>query len=95
MTDILTQRLVLSDNVMSSPVGDETVILHLDTGSYLGLDSVGTRVWTLLNRGLTPAAICVELINEYDVERVNLEADVRRLLEELKANKVLRECGHD
>ena len=89
MTDILQRRLVLSGDAVESPVGDETVILHLKNSTYYGLDAVGTRIWSLLKEGLAPDAICERLASEYDVAQEVIEADARRFLEELEAQNMI------
>ena len=38
-------RFTIRDGVMFNRVADETVLLDLDKGTYLGLDPVGTRFW--------------------------------------------------
>ena len=89
MTDILTQPLAPSPDAVESRVGDETVILHLKSGTYFGLDATGTRIWALVKEGVAPAAICDRLTEEFDVTAEAAEADVRRFLGELKANDIL------
>ncbi|MES2937371.1 MAG: PqqD family protein [Pseudomonadota bacterium] len=76
-------------DVMARQVGDETVILHLGSGNYYGLDPVGARAWQLLGEGRTPAEVCEQLLGEYDVARVQLEADLQTLLQDLLANGLL------
>jgi hypothetical protein len=75
--------VAIPPEVMARQVGDETVILHLGSGNYFGLDPVGARVWQLLTEGKKPAEICDGMLSEYDVERADLERDVARLLQEL------------
>ena len=87
--DILEQRLEPSRDAVESRVGDETVLLHLKSGTYFGLDEMGTRIWELLKQGMTPAAICARLEDEFEVERSVLEADTRRFLGDLKANDIV------
>ncbi len=93
MSDIFEKRLSPSGDAIASPVGDETVILQLKNGTYFGLDAVGTRIWEMLKDGAAPAAICAQLGKEYDVAPDVLEADVRRLLEELRANEIVEDAG--
>ena len=40
--------VVVSDEQVSTSLGDETVILGMDDGVYYGLDAVGARVWALV-----------------------------------------------
>jgi hypothetical protein len=68
---------------MARTVGDETVILDLASGTYFGLDPVGARIWQLMGERKTRAEIFTTMLEEYEVEREQLEADVLRLATEL------------
>jgi hypothetical protein len=81
--------LTLSPDAMAREVGGETVILHLGSGTYFGLDEVGTRIWQLLAEGLTPAAVCDRLVEEYEVERAVLERDLEALIGELVEHELV------
>ena len=74
------QVFTVPDDVLFQEVSGETVLLDLDSEQYFGLDEVGTRIWALLNEGQGVAAIVETLLTEYEVEREQLEADVRELL---------------
>ena len=70
--------------VMAREVGDETVILHLASGTYFGLDPVGTRMWALIREGLSAREVCRTMLSKYDVEAGQLEADLLSLLRDLR-----------
>lgn len=89
MTDILTRQLLPSDQAVESRVGEETVILHLESGAYYGLDHMGTRVWELLKEGVAPIEIGRILVRDHDAPPEIVEADVRRLLSELHAHGII------
>lgn len=89
--DILTLTLRPSDAAIESSVGDETVLLNLDNGTYYGLDPVGTRIWTLLKEGRTPAEICTLLVAQYEVEPEVIENDTRRFLGDLREHGIVIE----
>ncbi len=79
----LSEKVTIPTQVMARTVGDETVILDLASGTYFGLDPVGARIWGLMGEGQTLAEICATMLEEYEVERAQLEADVLRLAAEL------------
>ena len=81
----LSDTVSIPTQVMARTVGDETVILDLASGTYFGLDPVGTRVWQLMGEGQTLAAVCETLLDEYEVTREALEGDILRLTDELRA----------
>lgn len=87
--DILDSTLTPSDQAIESSVGDETVLLNLENGTYYGLDPVGTRIWALLKEGNTPAAIGPLLVAEYEVEPEVIENDLRRFLTDLKTHGIV------
>ena len=90
--DILTSKLTPSEQAIESSVGDETVLLNLENGTYYGLDPVGTRIWALLKQGMPAPEICTVLVAEYEeVELEVIEADVRRFLTDLKTHGIVVE----
>ncbi len=74
---------------MESRVGNETVLLHLESGTYYGLDPMGTRIWEMLKDGLVPQAICVRIAAEFGADLAVVEADTRRFVSELKAHAIV------
>lgn len=91
MTDLSDDTLLTrNDQAIESRVGDETVILHLESGMYFGLDPVGTRIWEILAGGATPAAIRARMQDEFDVAPEVLRADVQVFLESLLAHEIVR-----
>ncbi|MDX1401963.1 MAG: PqqD family protein [Kiloniellales bacterium] len=85
----MIEKVTISSDAVAKALGDETVILHLGTGTYFGLDSVGTRVWELLAEDKSPAEICEVMLNEYEVSREDLERDVEALIEDLLAKDLI------
>ncbi len=79
--------LKASDKVLFQKLGDEAVILHLDSEEYFGLDNVGTRMWELLlgeGEGSIDKSIPL-LLTEYEVEETQLKKDMEELITALKA----------
>lgn len=70
----------ISKAVLAQELQDETVLLDLDSENYFGLDSVGTRIWQLLNEGKDETDMVDILLGEYEVEREVLEKDISELL---------------
>ena len=74
---------------VSSDLDDEAVILHLKAGVYYGLDSVGARIWALIQEPKTVDQIKDTILREYEVEPDQCERDVLALLEELAAEDLI------
>jgi Coenzyme PQQ synthesis protein D (PqqD) len=84
--------LHIPDDVVFRDLAGEAVILNLTTGTYFGLDPVGTRIWQLLQSGGTIDAIMPALLQEYDVEEPALRRDVDALVGRLLDKGLLATC---
>ncbi|GKS64455.1 hypothetical protein YTPLAS72_17590 [Nitrospira sp.] len=82
-------RLRVAENVVSRDLADESVLLNLDTGTYFGLDAVGTRLWHLLIEHGSPESAIETLLTEYDVDAPRLQKDVDTLIDQLIDKKLL------
>ena len=82
--------LIRHPQASDSRLGDETVILHLESGVYFGLDPVGSRIWDLLAEGATPAAIRRQMLTEFDVAPEVLQADIGAFLDSLLSHDIIR-----
>lgn len=80
----LGDRLSIPADVMARQVGDEIVILDLASGTYFGLDPVGTRIWGLIEAGRTLAEVCDAILDTHDASREEVERDVIALAESLR-----------
>ena len=79
----MADRVTIPPQVMARQVGEETVILDLNSGTYFGLDPVGARIWALLSEGKTVGETCAALLDEYEVEAARLDHDIASLLDAL------------
>ena len=86
----LADRLVVPDAVMVRTLGDESVLLNLETETYFGLNATGSRMWQLLTASTTVAEACEALAAEYDTGRGEIEADLTALADQLVAKGLLR-----
>ena len=68
---------------MSSDLGGEVAILDLKAGTYYGLDEVGNRIWSLIQRPTSVGEIRYTLLNEYEVEPERCARDLISLLQSL------------
>src|SRR5436305_10593909 len=82
-------HITIPPKVLAREVGDESVILSVESGSYFGLDAVGTRMWQLIGAGNTVRAICESMLQEFDTTPEQLTLDVSALLRQLAANQLV------
>ena len=77
------QKVTISPDVLFQEVSGEMVLLDLSSESYFGLDEIGARIWQLLHEGTNMGEVLDTLLQEYEVERQVLEADLGKLLGKL------------
>jgi hypothetical protein len=75
--------VVAAKDQVSSDLGDDAVILNLKTGIYHGLDSVGARIWSLIQESRSVNDILNTLLQEYEVEPDRCERELVALLQKL------------
>ena len=85
----LQHRVKVCEDVVFRALGDESVILSLDTGMYFGLDPVGTRIWTLLG-DCDLAGVAEAIHHEFDAGLPEIQQDVLSLVEQLIAKRLVQ-----
>lgn len=81
---MLKKTAQVSSEAIAQEVSGETVILDLKSEQYFSLDTVGTRVWQLLQASSHIEEIYQQLLEEYDVEPSRLRTDLEDLLTALE-----------
>jgi hypothetical protein len=70
-------------------VDGEALLIHLPSGEYFSLDSVGTLIWQNIDGSRTIEDLAELVLDEYDVDREKVVADVLRLVEQLAGEGLL------
>ena len=89
MSCLKQANLKIPEQVVTRQVGDETVLLNLESGTYFGLDPVGSRFLELLAAEGALTAVIARMLEEFEVSEAQLEADLLRLAEEMLASGLL------
>ena len=79
----LETQLTIPPQVMSRLVGEETVLLNLESGVYFGLDGVGKFIWDSLSEGKSLAETIDAIVDEYEVDEDQARADAVTFANEL------------
>ena len=78
-----TDTVFRGQDQVSAEIDGQAMIMSIEKGEYYGLDEIGSRIWTLIETPHTVDAICVKLLEEYDVNREICENQVIEFLENL------------
>jgi hypothetical protein len=81
--------------VLTGEFDTDAVILDLRDGVYYGLEGVGARIWSLLQRPTSLQALGDAIVAEYEVEPARCLADLRELCAQLLQRGLIRVAGQD
>jgi hypothetical protein len=82
-------HIAVAPDVMFRIVGDESVLLNLKSEAYLGLDPVGTRMWTLLTESDSIQSAYEALLDEYEVDGQQLRRDLEDFVGKLVEHELI------
>ncbi len=80
-------------DLVSTDLGNEAAILNLKSGVYYGLNSIGARVWRLIQQPRTISELRDTVVAEYEVDAATCERDLLSLLTDLAEAGLLE--AHD
>ncbi len=78
-----------SNKLVSSNMDGETVMMSIENGEYFGLNSVGSRMWELIENPIKVNTLIELLLDEFDVSREQCEAETMEFLNHLLEKKLL------
>ena len=87
--DLLHTPLTVARDVTDVVIDGEAVLMDAHSGTYFGLDEVGTAIWRLIRGSATGAAIVDHLQQELGVSRSILTNDVERFIRELHTRRLV------
>ncbi len=83
-------KIQLPKEVVWTKLGEEVAILDSQTGTYFGLDAVGSRIWCLMADGMAIDEVVSTLLSEYGVDEQTVRDDLRELIEKLAARSLVK-----
>jgi hypothetical protein len=85
-----TLKYIQNAEIIQSKIGEEVVMLDMDSGFYFGLNSVASIIWDMMENGISFEDLCDQLTEQFEVERTLCEADTQELLDQLLEKKIIR-----
>src|ERR1700758_5570352 len=84
------EAVVRSQSVVARVIAGETLIVPIrgkvgDLASIYSFNATGTLIWKSLESGKSVAQLAASVVEEYDVDPAQAEADVASFLSEMKA----------
>lgn len=84
-------RYQQSPDVVAKRLGDEFVVVHLQTNRIYSLNRTGGRLWELVVAGHDREEIERRMLAEFDVEGDQLSREIDGILASLQADQLIRE----
>ena len=85
-----TARVRLAKDVLMQKVGDDAILLNLNTENYFSLDDVGTRIINALQESDSVKQAIGKLVGIYEVDESKLTSDTIQLVEECQQHGLLQ-----
>ena len=79
----LTSRVRANDKVLFQEIGDEAVLLNLDTGVYFGVDEVGMAIWKSILKNGQISSVSEDIGLEFEVDFEKRNRDVLEFAKQL------------
>lgn len=81
--------VVRSDTVLDASVGDEAVLMSIETGAYYAMKVTSRAIWERLKTPVRVRDLCVELAGAYRAPLETVETDTLAFLNYLEAQKMI------
>lgn len=86
----MVERFVQNKEVIQSKIGDEVVMLDIDSGFYFGLNSVGSEIWSHLSEPITIEDLLNKLMARFDIDKETCQKDTLEFMTQLLEKNIIR-----
>ena len=83
-------RLFHAQEMISTELDNETVLMSIEAGAYYGLEGPAQSIWKALETPLTFSDLVGQLTREYNVTPETCSADVEKFLLDMQKEGLLR-----
>ncbi len=83
-------KYIQNKKVIQSKIGDEVVMLDMDSGFYFGLNSVASFIWEKLEKAKSFEEVVDELLTEYNIDAQACEIETREFLNQLLEKNIIK-----
>jgi hypothetical protein len=83
-------KYIQNKKIIQSAIGDEVVMLDMDSGFYFGLNSVASIIWGKLEKEISFEEIISELLEEYNIDQFTCENETEIFLNQLLEKNIIK-----
>ena len=85
------KKFTQNRKIIHSKIGDEVVMMDMDSGFYFGLNTIGSAIWDKLASPITAHELVDLLMMEFSVERIVCESVTHEFLNQLLERGIIKE----
>ena len=79
----------VAEKLLVSGLGEESVMMNIETGDYFGLNEVGSTIWNLIKEPIQVKVICEKLLEDFDIDEHTCKEKTIAYLEHLLEEDML------
>jgi hypothetical protein len=87
------EKYIQNKAIVQSKIGEEVVMLDIDSGFYFGLNSVASVIWGLMVNEVSFEGLIDQLMSQFEVDRFLCEADTQELLDHMLEKNIIRKVA--
>ncbi len=81
--------VVRRPELIFTEIDNDIIILSIANSKYYGADSVGRRIWILIDQPIPISDICNTLLKEFAVDRQTCERETLEFLQQLLSEQLI------
>ena len=82
-------KIRLNQELLSSEIDGETIMMSVENGKYYGLNAVASRIWELVQKEPLFSELIQELIVEFKVDEELCRQDTHEFITQLSQNNLI------
>lgn len=75
--------LTRDSNTLSTEVDGEAVLMNVESGKYFNLDPIGSRIWSLLEKPISLAALQSQLLAQFEGDETTIRSESQSYIDDL------------
>ena len=79
----------ICDAVRTVIDSDGGIVMNIETGLMISLNTVGTNIWSKIRQGFSEQEIIGALVAEFGVRREEVQRDVGEFIEDLQRHRLV------
>lgn len=78
-----------SSDLVFNEVDGDIIMLSIKTSKFYGSETVGCRIWQLINEPVSIGSICDTLMGEFEIDRATCEQEVIAFVQRMSDEELI------